>query len=197
MNRENFAGRPSRPRAPSSASADLREFWETAPLRSRIALACAGVSALAWLASFAGVMRHAVVAGVVMVTMHLLIMALFLWNFARLWVHHRTWWKSRATGVRGPRQPRVLLWAAALSAALLLMGFVLGFGRGEGAPAVRDGRDVWVNRGEVVRPLAPGERDTIEAEGLRLLAAAWMFFSLTIALTGRSIEHRIEEMRDG
>jgi len=34
MNRENFAGRPSRP---EHASIGLRAFWRVAPLRSRLA----------------------------------------------------------------------------------------------------------------------------------------------------------------
>lgn len=193
VNRANFAGRPAQP---AYAPTDLRTFWRTAPRRSRIALACAATGAAAWVASFAGVMRYPMIAGTMILVLHLAVMGLFGWHGARLWRHHRLAWRTNPLMAPGPRQPPILRWGVALSLVLLLVQFAVGFRHGEGNVEVRDGREVWVRDGEVVRTLAPGARDAFEGEMLRIFATSWVFISLVIALHGRTVEHRIREMGD-
>lgn len=192
MNHENFAGRPTRP---EYAPIDLRGFWRVAPRRSRLALGVAAVSVLAWLASFAGVMRYPAIAGSLF-TVHLAVMALFLVHFVRLAKYNRLAWRAGPTTEPGPRQPPVLRLATALSLVLVLVGFAQAASHGEGAPALVDDQEVWMNDGEVVRPLQAGEREAFDAEMLRAFAAVWLFFSLLIALNSRTVELRLRDAGD-
>jgi hypothetical protein len=172
----------------------IRDFWRSASPAPRAAMVCATAAAVLNVSSYAGVgMRWA---GGSFALLHLAIMALGFFLFARIAVHHRLAW--RAGGWRPPATPlpRQLVWAAVASLGYML---VLFFGRlaayGEGNPEVRDGREVWVAGDSVVRALAPGAVARFDAVALRGFSAAWLFFGLLIALIGHRFEERIRAYR--
>ena len=168
----------------------IRDFWRGAGRLSRAALICAALSALLNVASYAGVTMAS--AGGSLAVVHLAIMALGFVLFARIWHHHSLAWRQPAVRPDRPPVPARLGWAAAASLVYLLVLFTWLFAAyGEGAPEVRDGREVWVAAGVVVRKIAPGTIARFEAHTLRLFSAAWLFFGLLIALSAHTVDARL------
>ena len=53
---------------------------------------------------------------------------------------------------------------------------------GEGSPEHRDGREVWVRAGQIVRDLRPGEAAAFDRAILRVISAVWFAVSLVLGL---------------
>ncbi|GJG88113.1 hypothetical protein tb265_32940 [Gemmatimonadetes bacterium T265] len=53
---------------------------------------------------------------------------------------------------------------------------------GEGSPEYRDGREVWVRAGQIVRDLRPNEAAAFDRAILRVISAVWCAVSLALCL---------------
>ena len=172
----------------------IRDFWRSTFIAPRVAIVCAATAGVLNVSSYAGL--GVSWAGGLFALVHLAIMALGFFLFARIAVHHRLSW--RASGWRPDTSPlpRQLIWGAVASLGYMLALFVgLSALYGDGSAEVRNGREVWVAGDSVVRALAPGSVATFEARTLRVFSAAWLFFGLLIALTGHRVEERIRDYR--
>ena len=166
----------------------VREFWRDSGGLARTALAVALFALALNAGTYVGLRARGPFAalhalhGVVI----LLGVALF---FAVGWAELRSAGRRSRSIDPSPapivRLPRSLV-AGAVGAGVYLAALVAyaAVAIGEGGADVRDGRDVWVHAGRVVRDLRPGERLAMERFELRIFSASWLFFTLVIALAG-------------
>ena len=175
-------------------SLTIREFWQQAARLPRAALACAGLSAVVNVASYAGLTMSW--AGGSLAVVHLVVMGLFLAMFVKVLEHNSLAWRNPGTHPARVSLPSRLRWAAAASLLYTIALFAwLGSTYSEGAPELRDGVEVWVAADSSVTALAPGATAAFEARTLRLFSAAWMFFALTAALVSCGVEARVRAYR--
>jgi hypothetical protein len=167
----------------------VRDLWREAGGFAKTGLVVAAVSLALNVASYFGLRArgpfqalHALHWVVILLGVALV----FVIAYAKVRAVRRRW----TTGIAEPPAaplPRVLI-AAAAGGGLYLIA-LLGYGGlviGEGGPDLREGREVWVHAGRVVRELRPGERLAMERFELRIFSASWFFGALLIALIGHS-----------
>lgn len=127
---------------------------------------------------------------------HGIIMLLGLMTFLRVGLHHYLAVRAFRTRVSSAPLPKHAL-LLTIGALLYVLGVVawLIVTYGEGGPELRDGQEVWVNHGRVVRALPPGTIAEFATHELRLFSASWLFFALALAWTGHVVESRIHAYR--
>jgi hypothetical protein len=168
---------------------DVREFWQEAGGFAKTALVVAAVSLALNVGSYLGLRARGPFQA--LHALHWVVMLLgvglvFVIVHAKVRTARHRW----STGIGeppAPPLPRSLVVAAAGGGLYLvaLLGYA-GLVIGEGGPDLRDGREVWVHAGRVVRELRPGERLAMERFELRIFSASWFFAALLIALIGHS-----------
>jgi len=167
----------------------VREFWREAGSLARTAFLVAAVSFVLNVGTYFGLRARGpfqVLHALHVVVMLLGVALVLVTAYTRVRTVGRRW----TTGIAEPRRARLprLLVAAALGGGLYLVALLAyaGLVIGEGGPETRDGRDVWVHAGRMVRELRPGERLALERFELRIFSASWFLFGLLIALAGHS-----------
>ncbi len=172
----------------------LREFWRDAHPLPGAARLGAGVAAAANAGSYAGLAMRGEYAW--LGTMHVVVMLLGLITVLRLGLHHYLAVRTFGTRVTAAPLPRGAV-ALTICALLYMLGVIvwLVVTHGEGGPELRDGREVWVLHGRVVRALPPGSIATFATHELRLFSASWLFFALVLAWTSLTVESRIRAYR--
>lgn len=172
----------------------IPEFWRSTFTSSRAALVCAAVAVVLNVASYLGLTMSW--AGGALAVPHLVIMVLGFVLFARIAVHHSLALRTAGERPRTTPLPPWLVWGTVAALAYLLLVAVIFIAvYGEGGAEVRNGQEVWMNGETVVRALPPGSVATFDARMLRAFSAAWLFFSLLIALTSHRVEERIRAYR--
>lgn len=159
----------------------MRIFWNEAGTISRIALACAFISALVNVATLFGAGSHGPLAA--SFVMHLVTMALFFVAFIRTGYHHTLYAKR---GLSGPPLPgfgtvKPLVVPIALALGYLLFNFSSLGSYGEGYPELTGDQYFWVRHGVAERPMALAEVVKHQALELRMFSSAWIFFLLMTA----------------
>jgi hypothetical protein len=164
----------------------IREFWRSTSGVSGSALVCAAFAGALNVASYAGLTMG------VFVVVHLAVMAVGLFTFHRVAVHHSLAWRAGGVHLETTPLPRQLVWGA-VAAFLYLASLILFLPAvyPEGYPEIRDGREVWVQDGSVVRELAPGSVATFKSRELRLFSAVWLCLALGFSLGAYRSEERI------
>lgn len=170
-------------------SVNVGEFWREAGSLARTAFVVAAVSLMLNVGTYFGLRARGPLQ--VLHALHLVVILLgvalvLVTVYTRLRAVGRRW----TTGSGEPpsaRLPRLLV-AAAVGGVLYLIALMAyaGLVIGEGGPELRDGLEVWVHAGRVVRELRPGERLAMERFELRLFSASWFLFGLLIALASHS-----------
>ena len=167
----------------------VRDLWREAGGFAKTAFVVAAVSLALNVGSYFGLRARGpfqALHALHWVVMLLGVALVFVIAYANVRKVRRRW----TTGIGEPPAaplPRLLI-AAAAAGGLYLVA-LLGYGGlviGEGGPDRREGREVWVHAGRVVRDLRPGERLAMERFELRIFSASWFFGALLIALIGHS-----------
>jgi len=173
----------------------MRTFWNKAGFISRIALVCAGISALVNAATFLGVGAHGPMAAFFL--MHLVAMALFFVALIRTGYHHSLYFK-RGTGV-GPlpgfETVEPLFLPVVFALGYLLLNFSSASSYGEGYPELTGDQYSWVRGGVVMRSMELAEVTKHEALELRLFSSAWIFFLLVVAGWDDIVRKRIATLK--
>lgn len=166
----------------------IRELWHDAGGFARTALAVALLSLAINAGTYLGLRARgpfAVLHAIHVVVILLGVAFVVVLGVAELRRVRRRWSSAGAPPTASAPLPRSLV-AGAVAAGLYLVALFAyaAVAIGEGGPELRDGRDVWVHAGRVVRDLRPGERFAMERFELRLFSASWLFFTLLIGLGG-------------
>ena len=112
-------------------------------------------------------------AGGVFALVHLAIMGVGFFLFARIAIHHRCSWRAGGWRPESTPLPRRLIWGAVASLGYVVALFLGLFAvYGEGNAEVRNGREVWVAGDSIVGALAAGSVATFDARTLRVFSAA-------------------------
>jgi hypothetical protein len=160
---------------------DLAALWRESDWVPRFALLVAAAAALTHVASLLGAGWSQL--SVLGVALHLSVMGVIIGFFVGL-VRDRVGGWGRALSVR-PRVPlpRRLVWLCVRLAVYTLLWFVGVFAYyGEGGTDIRNGQQVWVRQGEVVREFSPAQAQWFDAHTLSVFSAAWLAAALPLAL---------------
>jgi hypothetical protein len=168
--------------APVISRVGFGDFWRSSSNWERTAMAFAIAAVAMNVASYFGLTAADAPAAVIVI--HVAVMVLC---FRVVFRNTHRLFSRRSRRIVRPRLstiPRPLLALTAASLIYMITLFVRLNSFGTGGPQVRDGHDVWVRDGEVVRYITAQDAQSFEVAGLRVISAAWLFFALGLTIEG-------------